>query len=334
MFALNKLSLGVSRKRRSPLVRLRNFLGFDPVLNSYGSFTTWTVTGNLEISVDFSTTSSDGLQTLFGLDGGADFFVRLTNINTSPTLSLREAGTDYSFSLAGLTPDGKFRNLKLIRTGSTWQVYLDGVPKGSKTEAAWGSTISINLIGMLGNGAQFFNGVLANNKFTDLVTDSNSQAYDLDQATGTTESSTINTGTLTYNNIPEANRFQAQLIGADWVGTIERNINGNFATNSDWTLSANATISGGLLNFGSGTVTATQEILTVGAVYKLEYDVDTFVGAEVGASSASFTSALYASGTGITEGIRTASSADFTLVSTTDGNKISSSSAKRILEAP
>jgi hypothetical protein len=158
-------------------------------------------------------------------------------------------------------------------------------------------------------------------------------------AVGTTSLSLSNisvkqvTNALVYENIPEANRFQAQLDGFDWVGN-ELVVNGDFATDSDWVLAANATISGGLLNFGSGTVTAGQEILEIGATYKLKYDVDTFVGATMGVSANSFTSPFYASGAGIAEGIRTASDGTFILVSTTDGNKISSSSVKQILEAP
>jgi hypothetical protein len=460
MFTFNKLSLGVTNKRRSPLVRLRHFLGFDPVLNSYGELATaWTPTGNFEAGLNFSTTSS-AAQTLFGGELAGTDEIKL-EINTSGfVVASAYVGTSLQTAITSTVAldNGKFHSAKIVYTGTTAELFVNDVSIGTQTWALNGSQ-TIKYVGRLSTGA-YFNGVPANPVLTDVTTPANSLPFRLNKATGnyelpvnnvmgselysfadvgsshasvtitqigsgysvttsvdghdrtyinfptevgatyrvagsqiantsgnnvtwfvrngvngtgsiyasTTETnpdlvfkatgtnSTILmdvgtssapltyryddisikkvTNALIYNNIPEASRFQAQLVGRDWVGTTERNINGNFVTSSDWTLSANATISGGLLNFGSGTVTATQEILTLGAVYKLEYDVDTFVGAEVGASSASFTSALYASGTGITEGVRTASSANFTLVSTTDGNKISSSSAKRILEAP
>jgi hypothetical protein len=305
------------------------------VLNSYGKLATeWTVAGSFRVGVKFSTTKAS-TQTIIG----KELYLKIDLTSAGALRVLVGNGSNWIINgpldATGPYNDGKLYLAEVVYDHPTtrYALLVDGVEVAASVNSDT-SDIRVEEVGAYNSSQAFFQGVIANVKLTDLGTPANSQAYDLDQATGTTESSTVNSGTLTYNNIPEANRFQAQLVGADWLGTTERNINGNFATSSDWTLSANATISGGLLNFGSGTVTATQEILTLGAVYKLEYDVDTFVGAEVGASSASFTSALYASGTGITEGIRTASSADFTLVSTTDGNKISSTSAKRILEAP
>jgi hypothetical protein len=47
------------------------------------------------------------------------------------------------------------------------------------------------------------------------------------------------TNALVYNNIAEADRFQAQLVGFDWVGTTERVVNGDFSDGlTSWSVSS------------------------------------------------------------------------------------------------
>jgi hypothetical protein len=47
------------------------------------------------------------------------------------------------------------------------------------------------------------------------------------------------TNALVYRNIPEADRFQAQLVGFDWVGTTERVVNGDFSDGlTSWSASS------------------------------------------------------------------------------------------------
>jgi hypothetical protein len=247
MFTFNKLSLGVSSKRRNPLIRLRNFLGFDPVLNSYGELATaWTPTGNFEAGLNFSTTSS-AAQTLFGGELAGTDEIRL-EINTSGfVVASAYVGTALQTAITSTVAldDGKFHSAKIVYTGTTAELFVNDVSIGTQTWALNGNQ-TIKYVGRLSTGA-YFKGVPANPVLTDVTTPANSQAYDLDQATGTTESSTVNSGTLTYNNIPEANRFQAQLIGRDWVGTAELVANPNFATGSAWSLQSGITISGGQL---------------------------------------------------------------------------------------
>tara|TARA_R110000764_G_scaffold40882_7_gene91485 strand:- start:144 stop:1805 length:1662 start_codon:yes stop_codon:yes gene_type:complete len=62
------------------------------------------------------------------------------------------------------------------------------------------------------------------------------------------------TNALVYNNIPEASRFQAQLVGADWVGN-ELVTNGDFATDSDWNKQTGWTIGSGVAS-SDGTANA------------------------------------------------------------------------------
>jgi hypothetical protein len=273
MFALNKLSLGISGKRRSPLVRLRNFLDFDPVLNSYGELATaWTPTGNFEAGLNFSTTSS-AAQTLFGGELAGTDEIRL-EINTSGfVVASAYVGTALQTAITSTVAldNGKFHSAKIVYTGTTADLIVNGISIGTQTWALNGSQ-TIKYVGRLSTGA-YFNGVPANPVLTDVTTPANSQAYNLDQATGTTESSTVNSGTLTYNNIPEANRFQAQLIGTDWLGTAELVANGTFDSGSDWSLQSGVTISGSKLVIDSSTTfapLATQNLsLADGGTFRL-----------------------------------------------------------------
>jgi hypothetical protein len=285
MFTFNKLSLGVTNRRRSPLVRLRHFLGFDPVLNSYGELATaWTPTGNFEAGLNFSTTSS-AAQTLFGGELAGTDEIRL-EINTSGfVVASAYVGTALQTAITSTVAldNGKFHSAKIVYTGTTAELFVNDVSIGTQTWALNGNQ-TIKYVGRLSTGA-YFAGVLANPVLTDVTTPANSQAYDLDKATGTTESSTVNSGTLTYHNIPEANRFQAQLIGADWVGTTELVVNGDFASDTGWTKGTGWTIAGGVASC-DGSQTSNSELavnpdlsIFAGAVFNIGYTLIRSAGA-------------------------------------------------------
>jgi hypothetical protein len=229
----------------SPLRRLRYFLDFNGT-DSYAELeTAWTATGDFEIEIEYSLSgAATGEHALFAGASGATFF-RVDTANSGYEFS---TASGFRSSNGEIVIDSKLHLVVLKRIAGTITITHDGSPIAITNNFPSTEAFSFDRIGgREGATANAFYGVTANVKLTNLGTPANSQAYRLDRPTGTTESSLVNTGTLTYNNIAEADRFQAQLVGFNWLGN-ELVTNGHFATDSDWTKATGWAIAGGTAN--------------------------------------------------------------------------------------
>ena len=329
----------------SAVNRVRYFLGFDAVLNSYAELeTAFTPAGDFKAKIDFSTTSS-AAQTLFGGELAGTDEIKL-EVNTSGyVVASAYVGTSLQTAITSSVAldNGKLNSAEIVYTGTTAELFVNNVTIGTQTWALDGNQ-TIKYVGKLSTGT-YFQGVPANPVLTDVTTPANSQAYRLDRATGTTESSLVNTGTLTYNNIPEANRFQAQLVGLNWVGN-ELVTNGNFATDlSSWTLqNSYFQWSAGRAYHPAGSSFNSiyqDEGLSSSSVYEITVDLEIitggvntfvgpssgFVGTLLGTTSASGTHTFIANSP-------TNTYVGFARSSGTSEFYIDNVSVKRILEAP
>lgn len=181
----------------------RYFLTFDPVLNSYGELdTAFQPSGDFELEMDVLGTNLTDLQALIS-DETATTGIRI-DPTTSDRIRVIVDGTFLNFNnTASVLLNGKLNTLKLTRTGTTFELFINGVSYGT------GSTVKAISYKRLGRSyaanTRYFDGIIANVKLTDLVTAANSRIFPLNTLAGT-ENSTINTGSITINNIPAANR--------------------------------------------------------------------------------------------------------------------------------
>jgi hypothetical protein len=206
----------------SPLLRLRYFLGFDAVLNSYGQLeTAWQPTGSFKIKAKFSTTSTSDQAIYARYNFPADERSISIHYDSGDVIfAVSETGVDFNSVSVSYTPAGKFSTcLAEFTSNTSIKLTVDGV---TATESIDFSSVhdadTPSYFGSRLGSSFFLQGVPADIELIDLDTPANSQAYRLDRATGTTESSLVNTGTLTYNNIPESKREQFKLVGATkWI---------------------------------------------------------------------------------------------------------------------
>ena len=180
----------------------RLFINFDAVLNSYAMLGTPLVfNGDFSIDVEFATTvgntmivsggnSTNGLEIYVSLDGF--IFVYREGV-----IDVILANKDYA--------DGKLHTLNLTRVGDSATITLDD--EFSATDDVIG-TCNINVIGRRLGFANWFDGVISNPAFNNNGT---TTTFKLDQSTGTTENSLEANNSLTYINMPEANRELFQL---------------------------------------------------------------------------------------------------------------------------
>jgi hypothetical protein len=236
----------------------RYFLTFDSSLNSYCELSTlFQPSGNFKAKIDFSTTSNDA-QTLFGGELAGTDEIKL-EINTSGyVVASAYVGTSLQTAITGslALDDGKLHSAEIVYTGTTVELFVNEFSSGTQTWSLNGSQ-TIKYVGRLSTGA-YFDGVLANPVLTDLETPANSQAYRLDQSTGTTESSLVNTGTLTYNNIPESSREIYELLNGQWNNLFYPNLltySEEFG-NAVWNKSGSHTITSNAIAAPDGSITA------------------------------------------------------------------------------
>jgi hypothetical protein len=391
---------------------LRYFLPFDPVLNSFGELATaWTPAGDFKAEINFSSTTSSGIYTLFESSVDTELLFWIRDGKLQAYVGNGSGWVVSAFNGVATVTDGKWRKAGLSKVGSLYTIFLDDVAESTVTNAT-AVTPSVSLAGRRWSGGNYFPGVLANPKLTDLDTPANSLEFKLNKATGTYElpvgnvtgtdkvvngdfsqgttdwtvanagaqnlisvvDSQLNfvgdgsaafalagsapmalpvgetflitadiiafsgamrmllvsgnasknitstgkfewlytstnggshpmgpsfnndanasiiidnikvqslTNALLYNNIPEASRFQAGLVGRDWEGTTTLVANGTFDTGSDWSLQSGVTISGGKLVIDSSTTfapLATQNLsLADGGTFRLRATASGYV---------------------------------------------------------
>lgn len=264
----------------------RYFLPMDPVLNSYGTLdTAFTPSGDFEVEALVSTSSSSALNILSGTLQANDSII--LNTNTSGQVRfLAYAGLSLQTSITSTSiNDGKLHLIKATYTGTTAELFIDGVSQGTQTWALDGNQDIVN-VGFRPGLGRYFDGYIADVKLTDLSTSSNSRIFPLAIGSGTTENSTINTGSITINNIPDADRelFIFEEVNDRWIGSTELVTNGMFDSDTDWTKQTGWTISGGeLVATAAAASTATFQTCDLSvASYKYSIDVTTLAAGTLG----------------------------------------------------
>ena len=135
----------------------RHFVKLDPVLQSaYEMAAPITLTGDFEIEVEFSTTTASDYNMLF------------SGSNSLPYITVKGGKFRYNFSGENASniavSDGKLNKAKLIRIGSTVSLYINGVFDSSSTDS---TSLTFVNIGKWFGGTLYFDGIIANAKFTD-----------------------------------------------------------------------------------------------------------------------------------------------------------------------
>lgn len=197
----------------------RYFLPFDPVINSYCTLNAaFQPSGDFEVEALVSTSSSSALNILSGTLQANNSII--LNTNTSGQVRfLAYVGLSLQTSITSSSiNDGDLHAIKATYTGTTAELFVDGVSQGTATWALDGNQDIVNFGFRPGLG-RYFDGYLANFRLIDKTTAANSRAFPLAVGAGTTENSTINSGSITINNIPDGDRelFTFDEANNQWV---------------------------------------------------------------------------------------------------------------------
>lgn len=247
----------------------RDFIDFDGS-TSYATLTSaLTHSGNFELELDFATTSATSQMLIGGTLAGTNE-LRLEIDASGFAKFYAYVGTTLQAAVTNAADlgDGKLHYLKATYTGTTAELFVDGTSAGTQTWALNGSQ-DVKLLGKISTGT-FIDGTLANFASTDLVTSGNSVDFPLD-TTASTESSTINTGTLTFTS---TSAWTGNADGDNWLGD-ELAVNGEFGADTNWTRNVGWSISGGTAN-STSTGDLRQTVLSTGNVFKSSIEVTSF----------------------------------------------------------
>jgi hypothetical protein len=316
------------------ILGIRYFTTLQSASSQYYTIPTVSLTADFEIELNFSTTSTNTIAFL-GNTANNDFLVSLN-------------GTSLRYDLDGSTVqsipatfnDGKFHNLRVKRVGGVNTIYLDNVLIG--TIALPVVTWTIDFIGTRIGGVQLFDGVISDVKITDgtdLI-----RYYKIDEdlsATSTIIDSGSDGSNGTAISITSSELFTLE--GADWIGA-ELVVNGDFATDTDWTKGTGVTISGGQAHFATSTGAGLYlpnpiDTFLSGLTYKLSLEVSSYVSgtANLEIMNQAEDDFIITSSNGTKTGIKTVQTASVfrPLFRTTAWvADVDNVSVKRILQAP
>ena len=189
----------------------RYFVTLDPVLNSYYEMAQpITFAGDFEVEVEFSTTSASGYDMLF------------SNSTSAPYITVKNNKFVYLFASGEIVgsiavTDGKLNKAKLIRVGATVSLYINGVLDGTSTNS---TSLRFVNIGKYWSSNFFFDGIIANAKFTDKSGASDVvTTFRLDNSPAA-ENYTYSTELLENNTFPDnANARQYLVSSKGWIIT-------------------------------------------------------------------------------------------------------------------
>ena len=135
----------------------RYFVTLDPVLNShYEMAAPITFAGDFEIEVEFSTTMTVNYQILFGDNDSND------NINAGPTGNIRVRLGDTLHQGSIVVNDGKLHKVNLTRNSGSVSLFVDGA-----LDLSFSSSANLNITDIGTWSSLYFDGIIANAKFTD-----------------------------------------------------------------------------------------------------------------------------------------------------------------------
>ena len=196
----------------------RYFVTLDPVLNSaYEMAQPITFAGDFEIEFEFSTTTTGTYGIIIGSTTSQSDFLAL---GSTGRVRVQFGGSSLNGTI--LINDGKLHKCKVARISGVISVFVDGVLDGSYSNAA---TSTFNTLGRWATNTYYFNGIIANAKFTDQSGASDVvTTFKLDQATANTESSVEGNNSVTYVNIPQSARDLYTLDGNIWTDAVGNTI--------------------------------------------------------------------------------------------------------------
>ena len=141
----------------------RYFVTLDPVLNShYEMAAPITFAGDFEIEAEFSTTNTNN-QILLGDNHTTSMYFNIDIDSFNVFIS----GTQSTFLFGSQTPlDGKLHKIKYKLVGVSLELFLDGISLGSQTVVPYTGASNF-IIGSSNSVNFYFNGIIANAKFTD-----------------------------------------------------------------------------------------------------------------------------------------------------------------------
>ena len=154
-----------SRNSNIPIVVpiTRTFIDLDPIANAYYEIAApITFAGDFEVDVEFSTTLSNAGNVILGNTNNinsAIFVDQFENHRIKTRIN--------NVSIIGTTTvnDGLLHKVKIARVGTTFKLYVDGSLEGTTTVTT--SNVLFDLIGRYTGNTHFFDGIIANAKFTD-----------------------------------------------------------------------------------------------------------------------------------------------------------------------
>lgn len=237
-----------SRNSNIPIVVpiTKNFINLlgDPPQAYYELATPWVASGDFEIEVDFSTTDTSPYQMIYGFLSTGDYLT----VQAEGQVRLSIGGANITTSQGGFN-DGKLHKVKVLRVGSIASISVDGVTLASGNRTG---THGVSTIGTWASANLFFKGIISDVKITDITTPANSLSFGLDELTQDYE-------------YPTENVFGSELV-----------VNGDFATDTDWSWVSNWSIGGGSASMASTSsfTPIRQDIgLQTSNAYELSFDV-------------------------------------------------------------
>jgi hypothetical protein len=135
----------------------------------YASFPATDSMDNWKFTCWFNTASTAALQMLLGVTPSTASLIRLTNVNTSPVITVKMNSTTVNIDAASIVV-GQDHKLVVEKIGTTVTVYVDDVQTGTTTNAAWTTGTVFDVIGALGDTTQVFGGIISYAEIKDLVT--------------------------------------------------------------------------------------------------------------------------------------------------------------------
>jgi len=188
----------------------KTFVTFDPVLSSYCEFgTAFAPSGDFEIEAMIYVPSTISTSTTYGLvatSSGDNIIYARDDTGSAPSVRWQVPRTSGNSYPSVDIEYNKLTHIKAWRDGDNFYIKnLDSEDTTSVIGATDYDGEPFNYVGRWLAGS-YFDGIISNIKLTDLATPSNSQHYALNRITGNTETSLINTGSITYNNIPDSDR--------------------------------------------------------------------------------------------------------------------------------
>jgi len=254
--------------------RTRYFTELTAAGSQHYTIPTVTLTGDFEVEVEFSTTTTTN-QILMGDSHAASYYF---NFDVSK-FTVWIAGIQHNYLHTAYTPhDGKLHKIKYKLVGTSLELFLDDISLGSLTVVPYTGSNSF-VIGNSNANNAYFNGIISNVKITDAGT--LVRQYDIKE--------TWLNDLVLYDNVNDQHGLAVNITSADaekysfdsvdqaWLGG-ELGVNGGFDADTDWTKGTGWTISGGTAS-SDGTQVGDSDlsdasIVVSGFVYRHRFSIE------------------------------------------------------------